>query len=113
MYEKRLTFSWNRQPSHLKGKPACPLFSRFPNTSPDGRERLIYQDIRLQANDLEPDVCHFFISSPANRRSIAEKKGRGLMERGYWLPPRAKHLAAYAGFYIDSETVYQANMDSG
>ena len=20
------------------------------------------------------------------------------MERGYWLPPRAKHLAAYAGF---------------
>ena len=35
------------------------------------------------------------------------------MERGYWLPPRAKHLAAYAGFYIDSETVYQANMDSG
>ena len=35
------------------------------------------------------------------------------MERGYWLPPRAKYLAAYAGFYIDSETVYQANMDSG
>ena len=35
------------------------------------------------------------------------------MERGYWLPPRAKHLAAYAGFYIDSETVCQANMDSG
>ena len=35
------------------------------------------------------------------------------MERGFWLPPRAKHLAAYAGFYIDSETVYQENMDSG
>lgn len=35
------------------------------------------------------------------------------MERGYWLPPRAKHLAAYAGFYIDSETVYQETMDSG
>ena len=35
------------------------------------------------------------------------------MERGYWLPPRAKYLAAYAGFYIDSETVYQETMDSG
>ena len=35
------------------------------------------------------------------------------MERGYWLPPRAKYLAAYAGFYIDSETVYQGTMDSG
>lgn len=35
------------------------------------------------------------------------------MERGYWLPPRAKYLAAYAGFYIDSETVYQGNVDNG
>ena len=35
------------------------------------------------------------------------------MERGYWLPPRANHLAAYAGFYIDSDTVYQGNMDYG
>ena len=35
------------------------------------------------------------------------------MERGYWLPPRAKHLSAYAGFYIDSETIYLEDMDSG
>lgn len=35
------------------------------------------------------------------------------MDRGYWLPPRANRLAAYAGFYIDSETVYQGDMDSG
>ena len=60
MYEKRLTFSWNRQPSHLKGKPACLSVVQVSEHLPDGRERLIYQDIRLQANDLEPDVCHFF-----------------------------------------------------
>ena len=35
------------------------------------------------------------------------------MERGYWLPPCAKNLAVYAGFYIDSEAVYQGNVDSG
>ena len=28
------------------------------------------------------------------------------MERGYWLPPRAKHLAAYAGFYIDLSLIH-------
>ena len=60
MYEKRLTFSWNRQPSHLKGEPACLSVFQVSEHLPDGRERLIYQDIRLQANDLEPDVCHFF-----------------------------------------------------
>lgn len=28
------------------------------------------------------------------------------MGRGYWLPPRAKELAACDGFYIDSDAVY-------
>lgn len=60
MYEKRLTFSWNRQPSHLKGKPACLSVFQVSEHLPDGRERLVYQEIRLQANDLEPDVCYFF-----------------------------------------------------
>lgn len=60
MYEKRLTFVWDRQPSQLKGEPALISVFQVSEHLPDGRERLVYQEIRLQANDLEPDVCHFF-----------------------------------------------------
>lgn len=42
MYEKRLTFSWNRQPSHLKGEPACLSVFQVSKHLPDGGERLIY-----------------------------------------------------------------------
>lgn len=42
MYEKRLTFSWNRQPSHLKGEPACLSVFQVSEHLPDGGERLIY-----------------------------------------------------------------------
>lgn len=55
----------------------------------------------------------FFISSPANRRSIAEKRGRLNGSAVTGCRPAPNIWAAYAGFYIDSETVYQANMDSG
>ena len=60
MYEKRLTFSWNRQPSHLKGEPACLSVFQVSEHLPDGGELLIYRDIRLQANDIEPELRRFF-----------------------------------------------------
>ena len=41
MYEKRLTFSWNRQPSHLKGEPACLSVFQVSERLPGGGERLI------------------------------------------------------------------------
>ena len=53
MYEKRLTFSWNRQPSHL----------------------LIYQDVRLLANDLEPELRCFF--HRLSRRPAQHRRERG------------------------------------
>ena len=33
------------------------------------------------------------------------------MGRGYWLPPRAKDLAACDGFYIDSGAVYTGELE--
>lgn len=33
------------------------------------------------------------------------------MGRGYWLPPSHENLAAYDGFYIDSNAVYKENPD--
>ena len=33
------------------------------------------------------------------------------MGRGYWLPPSHENLAAYDGFYIDSNAVNKENQD--
>ncbi len=33
------------------------------------------------------------------------------MGRGYWLPPRAEHLEACDGFYIDSRAVYTKDIE--
>ena len=71
MYEKRLTFSWNRQPSHLKGEPACLSVFQVSKHLPDGRERLIYQDIRLQANAIiqnDDEGGHRLSRRPAQHR---------------------------------------------
>lgn len=35
------------------------------------------------------------------------------MGRGYWLPPGAKQLAAYDGFYIDGKAVYKQGVEQG
>ena len=75
MYEKRLTFSWNRQPSHLKGEPACLSVFQVSKHLPDGGERLIYQDIRLQTNDLEPELLCFFHT--LSRQSEQQRRKRG------------------------------------
>ena len=75
MYEKRLTFSWNRQPSQLKGKPACLSVFQVSEHLPDGGERLIYQDVRLQANDLEPELRRFF--HRLSRRPAQHRRERG------------------------------------
>lgn len=75
MYEKRLTFSWNRQPSHLKGEPACLSVFQVSEHLPDGSERIIYQDIRLQANDLEPELRRFF--HKLSRQSAQHRRERG------------------------------------
>lgn len=33
------------------------------------------------------------------------------MGRGYWLPPKAEDLAAYDGFYIDSDAIYSGDTE--
>ena len=68
MFEKQLTFEWDKQPSQLKGEPAVLQIFRVSENLPDGGRRIIYQDIRLQANDLEPELCRFlqkFTRKPA------------------------------------------------
>ena len=32
-----------------------------------------------------------------------------MMERGYWLPPNHKDLAAYAGYYVGASAVYNSS----
>lgn len=75
MFEKRLTFSWEKQPCRLKGEPACLSVFQVSEHHPDGSERIIYQDIRLQTNDLEPELLCFFHT--LSRQSEQQRRKRG------------------------------------
>ena len=75
MFEKRLTFSWEKQPCRLKGEPACLSVFQVSEHHPDGSERIIYQDVRLQANDLEPELRRFF--HRLSRRPAQHRRERG------------------------------------
>lgn len=75
MFEKQLTFAWDRQPSQLKGEPASLYIFQVSEHLPDGSERIVYQDIRVQANDIEPEVSRFFRGLSCRPTQHRRKRG--------------------------------------
>ena len=75
MLEKSLTFTWDRMPFQMNGQPACLSVFQVSEHLCDGGERLVYQDIQLQADDIEPNLCRIFHN--LSRQPSQYRKERG------------------------------------